>query len=91
MVLHDFYGKFYTIQMLLEGTYGYKLIVDDVWQYDKNKKMLDDPFGSVNNVLEVTKTDLQVFEPLAKYIDCTEHEKLIDNCGFALEEYGECV
>ena len=90
MVLHNSRGNFYTIQMLPEGTYEYKFIVDGVWQYDEKKKMVDDSFGSFNNVLEVTKTDLKVFETLAKDIDCTEHEMLIDNCGFTLEEYGEC-
>ena len=76
--------------MLPEGTYEYKFIVDEVWQYDEKKKMVRDSFGSFNNVLEVTKTDLKVFETLAKDIDCTEHEMLIDDCGFTLEEYGEC-
>ena len=90
MVLHNSRGNFYTVQMLPEGTYEYKFIVDEVWWYDEKKKMVDDSFGSFNNVLEVTKTDLKVFETLAKDIDCTEHENLIDNCGFTLEEYGEC-
>ena len=85
-------GNFYTIQMLPEGTYEYKFIVDHVWRCDEKKKMIANPYGSCNNVMEVTKTDIEVFEHLAKDLSTLGHfSKEYDGPrgAFTLEEYGE--
>ena len=37
--------------------------------------------------LVISTIDFKVFETLAKDIDCTEHEKLIDNFALTLEEH----
>ena len=82
----------YTIQMLPEDTFEYKFIVDHVWRCDEKRKMIANPYGLYNNVVEVTETDIEVFETLAKILSTMGHtsgEYDGPRGAFTLEEYGK--
>ena len=85
-------GNVYTIHMLPEGTYEYKFIADHVWRCDENRNMVANPYGSYNNVMQVTKTDIEVFETVVKNLSTMGHfsEEYDGPRGaFTLEEYGK--
>ena len=59
------HGDFSTIIELPEGEHQYKFFVDGEWQVDPQLPTCTSPNGTVNNVINVKKTDFEVFEALA--------------------------
>ena len=59
------HGDFSTIIELPEGEHQYKFFVDGEWQVDPHLPTCTSPAGTVNNVINVKKTDFEVFEALA--------------------------
>lgn len=59
------HGDFSTIIELPEGEHQYKFFVDGEWQVDQSLPTCTQPNGIVNNVINVKKSDFEVFEALA--------------------------
>lgn len=59
------HGDFSTIIELPEGEHQYKFYVDGEWQVDPSLPTCTSPAGTVNNVINVKKSDFEVFEALA--------------------------
>jgi len=59
------HGDFSTIIELPEGEHQYKFFVDGEWQVDQSLPTCTSPNGIVNNVINVKKSDFEVFEALA--------------------------
>ena len=59
------HGDFSTIIELPEGEHQYKFFVDGAWQVDPHLPTCTSPAGTVNNVINVKKSDFEVFEALA--------------------------
>jgi len=59
------HGDFSTIIELPEGEHQYKFFVDGDWAHDPKQPTVSSPSGTLNNVVNVKKTDFEVFEALA--------------------------
>lgn len=57
-------GEFSTIIELPEGEHEYKFCVDGRWIHDPNAPTTNDNFGGRNNVINVKKSDFEVFQAL---------------------------
>jgi len=62
------HGDFVTIVDLPEGGHQYKFLVDGDWKHNPAEPTVDNPMGTKNNLIEVKKTDFEVFEALASDI-----------------------
>ncbi|XP_071961921.1 5'-AMP-activated protein kinase subunit beta-2-like [Antedon mediterranea] len=58
-------GEFVTIVELPEGKHEYKFNVDGQWTHDPKQPTVDNNVGSVNNTINVMKSDFEVLEALA--------------------------
>ena len=52
---------FNTIVELSEGTHEYKFYVDGAWRQDPDVRVVADPFGGLNNVIEVYEPSSQMY------------------------------
>ncbi|XP_068753327.1 5'-AMP-activated protein kinase subunit beta-2-like [Montipora capricornis] len=57
-------GEFSAIIELPEGEHEYKFCVDGRWIHDPNAPTTNDNFGGRNNVINVQKSDFEVFQAL---------------------------
>ncbi|KAG1684013.1 5'-AMP-activated protein kinase subunit beta-1 [Nymphon striatum] len=58
-------GDFVAMINLSEGEHQYKFLVDDQWTYDPNHNTIENESGTKNNVMNVNKSDFEVFDALA--------------------------
>jgi 5'-AMP-activated protein kinase regulatory beta subunit len=54
-------GNFTAIVELTEGVHQYKFHVDGDWVHDSNEQTLDNGLGTLNNIVNVTQKDFDVF------------------------------
>lgn len=79
------HGNFTAIVDLPEGEYEYKFHVDGNWQHSTKQQTRNNKMGVTNNVVNVQKSDFEVFEALA--IDSSTTK----NRGSPPGEYGQTV
>ncbi|CAK9301490.1 unnamed protein product, partial [Gordionus sp. m RMFG-2023] len=72
-------GNFTTILQIPEGTHQYKFYVDSKWLHDDKQSTINNDLGTQNNVIEVKKTDFEVFDALAVDIASLRHDKHINS------------
>ncbi|KAM4809697.1 5'-AMP-activated protein kinase subunit beta-1 isoform 1-T1 [Rhinophrynus dorsalis] len=58
------HNNFVAILDLPEGEHQYKFFVDGQWTHDPSEPVVTSQLGTVNNVLQVKKTDFEVFDAL---------------------------
>uniref|UniRef100_A0A8C5PYL6 5'-AMP-activated protein kinase subunit beta-1 n=1 Tax=Leptobrachium leishanense TaxID=445787 RepID=A0A8C5PYL6_9ANUR len=58
------HNNFVAILDLPEGEHQYKFLVDGQWTHDPSEPVVTSQLGTINNVLQVQKTDFEVFEAL---------------------------
>uniref|UniRef100_A0A7N4PEV9 5'-AMP-activated protein kinase subunit beta-1 n=1 Tax=Sarcophilus harrisii TaxID=9305 RepID=A0A7N4PEV9_SARHA len=58
------HNNFVAILDLPEGEHQYKFFVDGQWTYDPSEPVVTSQLGTVNNVIQVKKTDFEVFDAL---------------------------
>ncbi|WAR19189.1 AAKB2-like protein [Mya arenaria] len=59
------HGDFFTIVELPEGEHQYKFYVDGTWQHNSNEPSTANNLGTLNNLVQVKRSDFEVFEALA--------------------------
>uniref|UniRef100_A0A8C7TPC6 Protein kinase, AMP-activated, beta 1 non-catalytic subunit, a n=1 Tax=Oncorhynchus mykiss TaxID=8022 RepID=A0A8C7TPC6_ONCMY len=57
-------NNFVAIVDLPEGEHQYKFYVDGTWTHDPAEPVVTNQLGTVNNVIQVKKTDFEVFDAL---------------------------
>lgn len=57
-------NTFVTIVDLPEGEHQYKFYVDGQWTHDPAEPVITSQLGTVNNIIQVKKTDFEVFDAL---------------------------
>ncbi|XP_051906283.1 5'-AMP-activated protein kinase subunit beta-1a isoform X3 [Hippocampus zosterae] len=57
-------NTFVTIVELPEGEHQYKFYVDGQWTHDPAEPVVTSQMGTVNNIIQVKKTDFEVFDAL---------------------------
>lgn len=78
------HGDFTAIVNLPEGQHEYKYYVDGQWIHNPRQPIQSNTFGTVNNFIDVSKSDFEVFEALA--IDSVR-EKGVDMSGSPPGDY----
>ncbi|CDQ80240.1 unnamed protein product [Oncorhynchus mykiss] len=63
-VLYFSQNNFVAIVDLPEGEHQYKFYVDGTWTHDPAEPVVTNQLGTVNNVIQVKKTDFEVFDAL---------------------------
>ena len=63
------HGDFVAIIDLPEGEHAYKFYVDGEWKHDPETKMVENKSGTKSNVVNVKKSDFEVFQALDKDIE----------------------
>ncbi|XP_058850214.1 5'-AMP-activated protein kinase subunit beta-1-like [Acipenser ruthenus] len=58
------HNNFVAILDLPEGEHQYKFYVDGQWTHDPSEPVVTNQLGTVNNVIQVKKTDFEVFDAL---------------------------
>ncbi|MEE6504188.1 hypothetical protein FKM82_005092 [Ascaphus truei] len=58
------HNNFAAILDLPEGEHQYKFYVDGHWTHDPSEPVVTSQLGTVNNVIQVKKTDFEVFDAL---------------------------
>lgn len=58
------HNNFVAILDLPEGEHQYKFFVDGQWTHDPSEPVVTSQLGTVNNVIQVKKTDFEVFDAL---------------------------
>uniref|UniRef100_A0A8C0DGL0 5'-AMP-activated protein kinase subunit beta-1 n=1 Tax=Balaenoptera musculus TaxID=9771 RepID=A0A8C0DGL0_BALMU len=58
------HNNFVAILDLPEGEHQYKFFVDGQWTHDPSEPIVTSQLGTVNNVIQVKKTDFEVFDAL---------------------------
>ncbi|KAG8455786.1 hypothetical protein GDO86_001832 [Hymenochirus boettgeri] len=58
------HNNFVAILDLPEGEHQYKFFVDGQWTHDPSEPVITSQLGTVNNVINVKKTDFEVFDAL---------------------------
>ncbi|EDV28589.1 uncharacterized protein TRIADDRAFT_16636, partial [Trichoplax adhaerens] len=54
------HSNFVTILDIPEGEHQFKYFIDGNWRHDENQKVIPDPYGGVNNILNVQKSDFDL-------------------------------
>ncbi|KAI5622634.1 5'-AMP-activated protein kinase subunit beta-1 isoform X1 [Silurus asotus] len=57
-------NNFVTIVDLPEGEHQYKFYVDGLWTHDPSEPVVTNQLGTINNIIQVKKTDFEVFDAL---------------------------
>lgn len=57
-------NNFVAILDLPEGEHQYKFFVDGQWTHDPSEPIVTSQLGTVNNIIQVKKTDFEVFDAL---------------------------
>lgn len=57
-------NNFVAIVDLPEGEHQYKFYVDGLWTHDPTEPVVTNQLGTVNNIIQVKKTDFEVFDAL---------------------------
>ncbi|XP_064424162.1 5'-AMP-activated protein kinase subunit beta-1 isoform X1 [Latimeria chalumnae] len=58
------HNNFVAILDLPEGEHQYKFFVDGQWTHDPSEPVVTSQLGTVNNIIQVKKTDFEVFDAL---------------------------
>uniref|UniRef100_A0A9L0IF05 5'-AMP-activated protein kinase subunit beta-1 n=1 Tax=Equus asinus TaxID=9793 RepID=A0A9L0IF05_EQUAS len=58
------HNNFVAILDLPEGEHQYKFLVDGQWTHDPSEPIVTSQLGTVNNIIQVKKTDFEVFDAL---------------------------
>ncbi|KFP23743.1 5'-AMP-activated protein kinase subunit beta-1, partial [Colius striatus] len=58
------HNNFVAILDLPEGEHQYKFFVDGQWTHDPSEPVITSQLGTINNVIQVKKTDFEVFDAL---------------------------
>nr|XP_019805862.1 5'-AMP-activated protein kinase subunit beta-1 isoform X1 [Tursiops truncatus] len=58
------HNNFVAILDLPEGEHQYKFFVDGQWTHDPSEPIVTSQLGTVNNIIQVKKTDFEVFDAL---------------------------
>ncbi|KAF2976229.1 hypothetical protein EK904_002664 [Melospiza melodia maxima] len=58
------HNNFVAILDLPEGEHQYKFLVDGQWTHDPAEPVVTSQLGTVNNIIQVKKTDFEVFDAL---------------------------
>uniref|UniRef100_A0A8D1BGG1 5'-AMP-activated protein kinase subunit beta-1 n=1 Tax=Sus scrofa TaxID=9823 RepID=A0A8D1BGG1_PIG len=58
------HNNFVAILDLPEGEHQYKFLVDGQWTHDPSEPVVTSQLGTVNNIIQVKKTDFEVFDAL---------------------------
>ncbi|XP_078083054.1 5'-AMP-activated protein kinase subunit beta-1-like isoform X2 [Mustelus asterias] len=58
------HNNFVAILDLPEGEHQYKFYVDGQWTHDTSEPVTTSQLGTINNVIQVTRTDFEVFDAL---------------------------
>ncbi|XP_035671463.1 5'-AMP-activated protein kinase subunit beta-2-like isoform X1 [Branchiostoma floridae] len=67
--LNKSHNDFVTFIDLPEGRHEYKFYVDGQWVHNPDVPSVDNQLGTLNNVVEVKKSDFEVFDALASDLD----------------------
>ncbi|XP_074015958.1 5'-AMP-activated protein kinase subunit beta-1 isoform X1 [Numenius arquata] len=73
------HNNFVAILDLPEGEHQYKFFVDGQWTHDPSEPVVTSQLGTVNNVIQVKKTDFEVFDALM-----VDSQKCSDMSGMKL-------
>ncbi|XP_021357013.1 5'-AMP-activated protein kinase subunit beta-2-like isoform X1 [Mizuhopecten yessoensis] len=84
------HGNFITILDLPEGEHQYKFHVDGQWIHGGEEPTIENTVGTLNNIVNVKKSDFEVFEALALDSKNTNSAKRLDING-PQSEYGQEV
>ncbi|GBM21030.1 5'-AMP-activated protein kinase subunit beta-1 [Araneus ventricosus] len=82
------HGDFALILDVPEGEHQYKFLVDGQWVHASSQPTVDNDLGTKNNILNVKKSDFEVFEALA--LDSTSSSSGSSaNCNTSPEPYSQ--
>lgn len=59
------HGDFVLILEVPEGSHEYKFYVDGQWAHNPKEPIIDNDMGTKNNLIQVSRSDFEVFEALA--------------------------
>jgi 5'-AMP-activated protein kinase regulatory beta subunit len=84
-------GDFIIILELQEGEHQYKYLVDGEWKHNANEPTVDNNMGTKNNIIDVKKTDFEVFEALAIDSDTVSHGRKGSVSGSPPGDYSQDI
>lgn len=86
-------GDFYTILELPEGDHQYKFYVDGQWLHNASEPTTTNNMGTLNNIVQVKRSDFEVFEALAldsiSVLNSGKHKHGNDMAGSPPGEYAQ--
>jgi hypothetical protein len=62
-------NKYYYKTMLIEGTYEYKYVIDDIWIYNEDLPFIKTKCGIINNVLTIKSNDYKSMNNANKWYE----------------------
>ena len=62
-------NMYYHKTMLIEGTYEYKYIIDDIWFHNENLPIIKTKCGFINNVLTIKSNDYKSINNTNKWYE----------------------
>ncbi|XP_060762143.1 5'-AMP-activated protein kinase subunit beta-2 [Neoarius graeffei] len=75
--LNKSHNDFVAILDLPEGEHQYKFFVDGQWLHDPSKPVVTSQMGTINNLIEVKKSDFEVFDALqVDSLECSDTSDL---------------
>eukprot|EP00058_Branchiostoma_floridae_P024570 XP_002610060.1 hypothetical protein BRAFLDRAFT_89923 [Branchiostoma floridae] len=89
--LNKSHNDFVTFIDLPEGRHEYKFYVDGQWVHNPDVPSVDNQLGTLNNVVEVKKSDFEVFDALASDLDSLSSSAKADVSGSPPGPYGQSV
>ncbi|XP_066547820.1 5'-AMP-activated protein kinase subunit beta-2 isoform X2 [Amia ocellicauda] len=75
--LNKSHNDFVAILDLLEGEHQYKFFVDGQWVHDPSEPVVTSQMGTINNLIQVKKSDFEVFDALkVDSLECSDSSDL---------------